>query len=218
MITTLNNSSDNSLPTPTSNPRRWEGGTLPPLTLRVSELDAATQPQAMALPALTLVPVGLKKQLLLLVGLTALCLAAYYVMSHYVATAVVVQGRSMVPTLQDGDRFILNRLSYVHHSPERGDLVVVKDPGHSDYAVKRIVAMPREALFFKKGEVMLNGKRLFEPYLASGTQTFLPDAREKMVVLGGDQYFVLGDNRGNSEDSRFYGAIHRSQIVGEIVR
>jgi signal peptidase I len=160
----------------------------------------------------------LTKQILCLVGLTILCVATYYVVSRFVATAVLVQGRSMMPTLRDGDRLILNRLSYLRTAPQRGDLVVVKDPGHNDYAVKRIVGMPQETIYFKKGEVMLNGKHLVEPYLASGTQTFLPDSREKLLMLGKDQYFVLGDNRGNSEDSRYYGALHRSQIVGSILR
>jgi signal peptidase I len=131
---------------------------------------------------------------------------------------VIVQGRSMLPTLHDGDRFILNRLSYFHRSPQRGDLVVVRDPGHKDYAVKRVVAMPGETLHFKRGDVLVNGKHLVEPYLPQTTQTFLPDFREKVVMMGKDQYFVLGDNRSNSEDSRFYGALRRSQIVGSIVR
>jgi len=124
----------------------------------------------------------------------------------------------MTPTLQDGDRFILNRWSYFRSAPQRGDLVVVKDPGHHDYAVKRIVGVPGETLFFKRGELLVNGKHLFEPYLPSGTQTYLPDSAEKLVLTGQNQYFVLGDNRANSEDSRFYGAVHRSQIIGAISR
>jgi len=148
--------------------------------------------------------------------LTVLSICGYYLVSRFVATTVVVQGRSMYPTLDDGDRFILNRLSYFNHAPKRGDLVVIKDPGHNDYAVKRIVAMPCESLYFMKGSFLVNGKHLLEPYLPAGTQTFLPDVQEKLLVVGKNHYFVLGDNRGNSEDSRYYGAVDRSRIIGSI--
>ena len=222
MITTLKNLTDNSLPTQNSEPQWWEGGHFPPLALRDCEPVEPAVPAVIAVaPSLPAPPTprqGWKGQLLLAVILTVLCVGCYFLVSRFVATAVIVQGRSMLPTLHDGDRFILNRLSYFHGTPKRGDLVVVKDPGHNDYAVKRIVAMPHETLLFKRGNVLVNGKRIFEPYLPEGTQTFLPDSREKLVMMGQDQYFVLGDNRGNSEDSRFYGALHLNQIVGSIVR
>ena len=210
---------NNSLPTPNSEAQRWEEWPHRPLTLRDAEpvSPSPSRVPARAVAASSLAS-GWIRQLLLLTALTALCVGAYLFVSRHVATAVIVQGRSMLPTLHDGDRFILNRLSYFRRAPQRGDVVVVKDPGHNDYAVKRIVAMPSETVYFKRGQVMVNGKRLFEPYLVQGTQTFLPDTREKLIMVGKDQYFVLGDNRGNSEDSRFYGALHKSQIVGSIVR
>ena len=94
----------------------------------------------------------------------------------------------------------------------------MKDPGHADYAVKRIIALPGESLFFTHGKVIVNGKPLAEPYLAAGMKTYLPDCNEKLILTGREQYFVLGDNRRVSEDSRFYGAVRRSQIVGSISR
>jgi signal peptidase I len=163
-------------------------------------------------------PDQLCHQLLLLLLVGVLSVACYYLVSRFVATTVIVQGRSMTPTLQDGDRYILNRWSYFCRTPQRGDLVVVRDPGHNDFAVKRVIGMPCESLLFKRGKIMVNGKQLLEPYLPSGTQTFLPDTREKLLLVGKDQYFVLGDNRGNSEDSRYYGALRRDQIVGSICR
>jgi len=210
-----------SLPTPNTQVQRWEEWPHPPLTLRdeVAPLIFPGQPVNRLIGA---TPSNRKlsavKQVALLAVLTVLCVAAYQVVSRHVATAVIVQGRSMLPTLHDGDRFILNRLSYIRHAPQRGDVVVVNDPGHHDYAVKRIVGMPTETVHFDHGEVTVNGKRLFEPYLVQGTRTFLPDMPEKLLMLGKDQYLVLGDNRGNSEDSRYYGPLHRSQIVGSIVR
>src|ERR1051326_3493583 len=173
---TLQPTADNFLPTQPSAPQSWEETALPPLTLRESG-RVATPCLAKAPGSPFWIDFGqnLTKQLLLVVALTVLSIGSYYLVSRYVATLVVVQGRSMTPTLQDGDRFILNRWSYFRHAPERGDLVVVKDPGHADYAVKRIIALPGESLFFTHGKVIVNGKPLAEPYLAAGMKTYLPD-------------------------------------------
>ena len=141
---------------------------------------------------------------------------SYYVMSRHVITAVVVEGKSMLPTLHEGDRFLLNRWALQFRKPQRGDLVVIKDPGHADLAVKRIVGMPLDSLRLRDGKVHLNGRVLTEPYLSTGTQTFTPDSEETLVIIGHDRYFVLGDNRPISEDSRYYGAIRREEIVGII--
>jgi signal peptidase I len=156
------------------------------------------------------------KHLLLAVWVALFSLTGYYLISQYVVTAVQVQGRSMVPTLKDGERYFLNRIVYKWRAPVRGDVVVIKDPGHSDYAVKRIVGLPGESLSLMDGAVYLNGTRLSEPYLPRGTRTLTPDRQQKFVKLPQDRYFILGDNRGNSEDSRNYGAVHRDQIVGLI--
>ena len=158
----------------------------------------------------------LLKQVCLLVWIVALSLLGYYLISHFVVTLVEVQGRSMTPTLQDGDRFFLNRLAFYFRPPARGDLVVVKDPGHTDCAVKRIVGLPGDSILIKDGAVFVNGRRLAEPYLSRGTATLLDVPGEKKVVLGKGNYFLLGDNRVHSEDSRHYGPVLRGQIVGLI--
>lgn len=158
------------------------------------------------------------RRLLTIVTVLCLSFSAYWAFSRYVVMTVIVQGRSMQPTLQDGDRLMLNRLAFLAREPRHGDLVVLKDPGHNDYAVKRIVGVPRDWLYFHKGEVLQNNCALREPYLLPGTLTFTPDFKDKWVELGPDNYFVLGDNRSNSEDSRSYGPIHRSQILGLVVR
>lgn len=142
----------------------------------------------------------------------------YGVINRYIITSVIVQGRSMAPTLEDGERYLLNRWTYSYRAPERGDVVVLHDPGHSDLAIKRIVGIPGDSIQLKRGAVLINGKPFVEAYLASGTRTYAPDRQEQLVMLGEDQYFVLGDNRAVSEDSRFYGPIHRARIVGCITR
>ncbi len=219
-VKNLDNQKNISLPTQLSQPQWWEEkGKLSLLPLREA---APTAPLVFKRPPAPPPPPrreqSLKYQLLLLAGLSVLSILSYFLVSRFIATTVIVKGRSMTPTLQDGDRFILNRLSFFRHAPQRGEVVVVKDPGHHDYAVKRIIGVPGETILFRHGDVMVNGKQLPEPYLAAGTETYLPDSAEKLIMTGKDQYFVLGDNRANSEDSRFYGAVHRSQIIGSISR
>ena len=145
-----------------------------------------------------------------------LCLMSYWIIARFIVVGVIVQGTSMQPTLQDGDRLLLNRWAYHYREPRRGDVVVIKDPGHCDYAVKRIVGLPLDTLQLKKGQVYLNGKPFAESYLALGTRTFTPDGRDQMIMIGQNRYFVLGDNRNISEDSRYYGSVRREQIVGVI--
>jgi signal peptidase I len=158
------------------------------------------------------------RHLLILACVAAFSLPAYYLASRFIVTAVVIQGKSMTPTLKDGERYYLNRWRYAFIPPGRGDLVVIKDPGHADFAVKRIVAKPGDWLNIRDGNIYLNGKRLDEPYLPTGTRTDAPDRKEKWIQLGHGQYYVLGDNRRASEDSRFYGVVHRAQILGILVK
>jgi len=212
---------NNCLPTQSSQPQRRGEGQNPPLALRQLQSasgarGAGRKPRgARALPALSQ---DLTQQLLLLVALALLSVLGYFFVTRFIATSVIVQGRSMAPTLQDGERLILYRWSYLCHPPKRGDVVVVKDPGHTDYAVKRVIATPCDWVYFRRGAVLVNGKYLVEPYLAANTQTFLPDSYEKLLLMGKDRYFLLGDNRAASEDSRYYGAVHRSQIISSISR
>jgi signal peptidase I len=160
----------------------------------------------------------LRRHLLVLLCVAVLSVPAYFLVSRFVVTAVIVQGRSMTPTLQDGDRYYLNRWRYLFVSPQRGDIVVIRDPGHNDFAVKRIVAQPLDWINLRDGQIFINGRRMEEPYLEKNTRTDAPDLKEKWVQLGPDQYYVLGDNRANSEDSRFYGRVQGKDILGLLVK
>jgi signal peptidase I len=163
-------------------------------------------------------PARLGKTLWTLLCVAALSIVAYFLVSRFVVTSVIIQGRSMQPTLMDGERYYLNRWRYLVAAPKRGDLVVLKDPGHNDFAVKRIVAGPDDWVNMRNNGVYLNGKRLSEPYLPEGTRTSVPDRQEKWILLGPNQYYVLGDNRGNSEDSRYYGVVKRKNILGVLMK
>ena len=205
-----------NLPTQPNHPP-WEEGETPPLGMWDSSgreqqrTPGSHRPKPRARPWHAL---KLPRQICLLVLLTISSAISYSFVSRFVLTAVVVQGRSMAPTLEDGERYILNRWIYYCRDPRRGDLVVLRDPGHQDLAAKRIVAMPSEFVEVKQGAIFVNGHRLIEPYLSLGTETFALDRRDQSVMMGKNQYFVLGDNRAMSEDSRCYGAVRRDQIIG----
>jgi signal peptidase I len=151
--------------------------------------------------------------------LALLALTSYLLVSRFVFQSVQVVGVSMNPTLHDSDRYFLDRWTYHWHDPKRSDIVVIKDPTDGACVVKRIIAMPGESVYFKDGQVYVNGKMLKEPYLAVGTSTSTNSrAREELIMCGKDQYYVLGDNRDNSYDSRIYGPVRRENILGSVMR
>jgi signal peptidase I len=174
-------------------------------------------PNAQALRAVEQ-SISFSQQVFQLAVLTALAIAGYFLISHYVLQAVKVEGVSMVPTLHNADLYYLKRWVYYLRTPQRGDIVVIKDPTDGSFAVKRIIAMSGESVFLKKnGRIYVNGSKLSEPYLTPGTGTFTCDkANEEMINIGEGKFFVLGDNRGNSFDSRYYGPISRQNILGVI--
>ena len=209
-----------SLPTQTHNTaaQTWEGEKLPPLRMCGTSVVPATAGRATTIELGGLyqpkTAVSRKRQTFLLAFMLVFSLVSYLLVTRFIVTAVIVQGRSMSPTLQDGDRCFLNRWTLHYRHPQRGDLVVIKDPGHDDYAVKRIVGIPGEKIELKDGKVFLNGHRFDEPYLSPGVRTRCPGTEDQSVRVGNAQYFVLGDNRDFSEDSRYYGALDRERIVG----
>ncbi len=117
---------------------------------------------------------------------------------------------SMLPNLHEGEYVIVDKVSYTFRSPERGEIVVLKNPtpGQPDL-IKRVIGLPGETIEVKGGQVRINGQPLTEPYLA---QPMVGDFPATQLQNG--QYFVMGDNRNNSEDSRRFGARPVGDIVG----
>lgn len=121
----------------------------------------------------------------------------------------------MWPTLKDGDTALVNMLVRRMSSLERGEIVLVRDGRYREYATKRIVGLPGERIDIRDNRVWVNGVPLRECYLPKGTVT---TSQCPSFILGPDEYFVLGDNRSDSFDSRNYGPIRKSAIMGSYSR
>lgn len=186
--------------------------------LPLKESGPLLQPAATYQPSRPHPGAKLLKQFLQCFAALALGLASYYLISNYFVQSVQVVGSSMTPTLHDSEFYLLNRWIYHFREPRRTDVVVIRDPSAHCYSVKRIVGVAGDSIYLKNGEVFLNGKRLNEPYLSPHTPTYAyAPLRDQMVICGKDQYFLLGDNRMNSADSRTYGPISRTSILGMLV-
>jgi signal peptidase I len=158
------------------------------------------------------------KQLCILAAIAVLSVGCYLSISRCLVQTIEVVGESMLPTLQPGNHYILNRWAFHNAGPVRGDVVVIRDPADHGYSVKRIIALGGESLHFVDGKVLINGETLNEPYLKPGTHTFTYSKdREQFITVGENEYFVLGDNRLASIDSRAYGAVSRADILGRVV-
>lgn len=154
--------------------------------------------------------------ILFVLGLGAL---SFLFVTHFIFQSLEVQGPSMYPTLINGDFYWLDRLAYEIRRPQTGDIVALKDPSGHGFDVKRIIAVPTQSLYIDGGKVYVNGKLLPEPYLPAKMRTFAyADTKDELFCLARDQFFVMGDNRGNSCDSRTFGPISRRLILGKVLR
>ena len=134
---------------------------------------------------------------------------------QFVFTAAVVSGPSMEPTLQNGDRVIVNRIAIRLNAPEHGDIVAFPYPANpDDKHIKRIIGVPGDMVDVHNHQVFINGELFIDYYSPDGV--LLTGDMSFPVVIGDDEFFVLGDNRLNSKDSRFasVGLIQREDIIG----
>lgn len=156
------------------------------------------------------------KALLIAFGLAA-------IIRVFLFTPIVVDGISMMPTLEDGDKMIVNKIGYSIGKPDRFDIVVFHAPEQKDY-IKRIIGLPGDEVEYRDDVLYVNGEALEEPYLdkykaeiamkpLTGDFTLEDIIQEKVVPEG--HVFVLGDNRRESKDSRIIGAVPIDEIIGK---
>jgi signal peptidase I len=135
----------------------------------------------------------------------------------FAVQAVHVEGLSMWATLDDNDYLIANKVDYRLHNPQRGDIIILRPPtDNSKDFIKRVIALPGERLLIRSGVVYINQRKLDEPYLPEAwiAYTDWPSNNPNGQVMGANQYFVMGDNRNRSQDSRIFGPITRDRIDG----
>lgn len=154
-----------------------------------------------------------------LVQVVVLALGIYLVASFSIQTVHVV-GYSMVPTLANNDLLVASKIDYRLHAPERGDIVILQNPGQaSEDFIKRVIGLPGDHVLIRDARVFINGSQLMEPYLnrpwtLTRDWPVNPSQPDGEIVPAGS-YFVLGDNRDHSSDSRFFGYVSLSQIQGK---
>ncbi len=128
---------------------------------------------------------------------------------------VRVEGTSMLPVLEDQDRLFINKIAYRVGEIHAGDVVVFQYPrDHAKSYIKRVIALPGDRIRIDQGQVVVNGKLLMEPYLQS---RFADDRSQPEMVLPPGEYFVMGDHRSISSDSRDFGPVDRGLIYGKAV-
>lgn len=149
---------------------------------------------------------------------TALIAAAFaFVLITYVGERTKVSGHSMEPYLHDRDQVLLDKLTYRFRDPKRYEIIVFPGPeGGDQFFVKRVIALPGETVKIAKGKVYVNDQEVKD---YSKDHTTDPCELKTELHLSSDEYFVLGDNRDNSNDSRYkeVGPVKRSKIIGRIV-
>lgn len=138
--------------------------------------------------------------------------ALFVYLDTQVACVVFVTEGSMIPSINPGERVLVNLAAYRSRPPQRGDIVVTKDDGRGDREIKRVIGVPGDVIVVGYGLVHRNGELLKEPYVR---QAMLLEDPIK-VVLGEGELFLMGDNRNVSEDSRDYGPVPADRIAGRV--
>jgi len=157
-----------------------------------------------------------------LVKVVVISLVIIIPIRYFLIQPFYVKGASMEPNFHDQEYLIIDEISYRFEQPKRGDIIVFrypKDP--QQYFIKRIIGLPGEKVILKDGQVYVynqqfpDGAALEEKYLAADVKTYSNNGIDS-ITLGQDEYFVLGDNRNSSRDSRSFGPVNKSFIIGRV--
>jgi len=134
---------------------------------------------------------------------------------HFIISPIRVDGDSMNPTLKNGDIMLLNEIGYRINGVKRFDIVVINTD--KDVIIKRVIGLPGERVDYKDNKLYINGKEMDEPFTHEVTHNFEFEVMDSEVIPD-NSYFVVGDNRGNSSDSRIIGFINKDQIRGKVIK
>jgi len=148
----------------------------------------------------------------------AAAVAVVLLLRTFLFTIIRVDGPSMLETLQNNDRLMVSVLDMRLNGPERFDVVILKYPNRRENFVKRVIGLPGDTLEVREGVLYINGEATPEPYLDDGCTVRFGKASSNFgpIVMGDDEYFVMGDNRDNSNDSRGVGVITGDMFVGKV--
>jgi len=143
----------------------------------------------------------------------AVVFISVYVIYGFIAQPFLVQGASMEPNFYSGDYLLVDEATYYFREPARGEVIVFKNPNNVDeFYIKRIVGLPGEQVVINDGEVIVDGEKVDESYLADASHI----DGEYRFQLSEDEYFVMGDNRPQSFDSRNWGPLGEDFIIGVV--
>ncbi len=138
-----------------------------------------------------------------------LIIVAVLIIRTFIVTPAIVDGASMDYTLEDGQLVFINKFVYNVKDIERFDIVVLNNDEDNDRIIKRIIGLPNETIEYNNNQLYVNGKLIEQNYEVKDTEDFT-------VQLKANEYFVLGDNRAVSKDSRMLGAFNKKDIIGRV--
>ena len=156
-----------------------------------------------------------KKEIIDWIRSLAIAVVAVLIIRSFLFTMIRVDGPSMSDTLLNGDRLFVTVADIKLHGPSRFDVVILHYPNRTENFVKRVIGVPGDTIVVENGVLSINGVTYDEPYLTD-ERTARFDRSSFTVELGEDEYFVMGDNRDNSNDSRSVGVIHRNMFIGKV--
>jgi signal peptidase I len=172
-----------------------------------------SEQQPSTVPTTPMPPWWVKHTETLRIILVALVIA--FLLRAYVVEPRFIPSGSMEPTLLVSDRILVDKISYLFHPPQRGDILVFYPPAspviedNSKAYIKRLIGLPGDRISIRGGKVLLNGEPLPEPYIAAP-----PKYSMRMVTVPAGSYWVMGDNRNNSNDSHVWGFLPAGNVVG----
>lgn len=157
---------------------------------------------------------NIKKNLIAFGICVVIAIVIALIITNFVASHTKVEGNSMESTLENGDDIIVEKFSYLTNNPERYDIIVFRESESVNY-IKRVIALPGETIQITEGKIYINERAIFDAYGNAKMED--GGIAEKPLKLGQDEYFVLGDNRNASKDSRdkAVGVIKHDQIIGK---